>query len=450
MAKQRDLVEIETKIQHNWLINKQYEADPEQGEKYFVTFPYPYMNGRLHIGHAFTVLKADFMARYQRLQGKNVLFPFGFHCTGMPIQAAAIKLHQELTFPLESTNNYSKKSKLFNKQGQLSQKDILLMNLVPEDDIHLFTNTDKWIEYFLKLGKIDLQKLGLSVDWRRSFTTVNKHYDSFIKWQFNILLQKNKLIKGIRPTICTPDLEPCGSHDRRTGEDVNLEEKVMCLYETENLNTYTTYLTRSSEDTPIAVKYNENIIIISQTDYDLIKWQHKLEIIDHDVNIFIKNTNHKELEYYACEEVISRTGYKCIVANVEQWYITYGSDKEWLKIIEDYVCNTLNTYSAKNTFETTITWLQEWACTRSKGLGTKFDNYIIESLSDSTIYPSYYTISHLIKDIDPDKLTPDVYDYIFGLSDIIPISGDYTNLRNSFKYWYPLDLRVSGKDLIQK
>ena len=59
------------------------------------TFPYPYMNGLLHIGHAFSLTKAIFAAHFNRLLGKKVLFPFGFHCTGMPIQAAANKLARE-------------------------------------------------------------------------------------------------------------------------------------------------------------------------------------------------------------------------------------------------------------------------------------------------------------------------------------------------------------------
>jgi leucyl-tRNA synthetase len=50
------------------------------------------MNGLLHLGHAFSMTKCDFNAWYKRLCGYNVLFPFGFHCTGMPICAAAIKL----------------------------------------------------------------------------------------------------------------------------------------------------------------------------------------------------------------------------------------------------------------------------------------------------------------------------------------------------------------------
>ena len=53
------------------------------------------MNGRLHLGHASSLSKAEFQSRYQRLLGKNVVFPFGFHCTGMPIAAAAKKVVKE-------------------------------------------------------------------------------------------------------------------------------------------------------------------------------------------------------------------------------------------------------------------------------------------------------------------------------------------------------------------
>lgn len=70
--------------------------DGKQASKFFGTFPFPYMNGYLHLGHGFTLAKAEFMARYQRQRGKNVLFPFAFHCTGMPIGAAALRLSREL------------------------------------------------------------------------------------------------------------------------------------------------------------------------------------------------------------------------------------------------------------------------------------------------------------------------------------------------------------------
>lgn len=64
--------------------------------KYMATFPYPYMNGQLHLGHAFSMSKAEFQVRYQKQRGKNALWPFGFHCTGMPIQAAANRLKREI------------------------------------------------------------------------------------------------------------------------------------------------------------------------------------------------------------------------------------------------------------------------------------------------------------------------------------------------------------------
>ena len=73
---------IESKWQKKWTEAKAYESEPGgDKEKYFVNCPYPYMNGYLHLGHAFTYLRADMVSRYQRMQNKNVLFPFAFHCT---------------------------------------------------------------------------------------------------------------------------------------------------------------------------------------------------------------------------------------------------------------------------------------------------------------------------------------------------------------------------------
>ena len=70
--------------------NAKFDADGKPVPKFLVTFPYPYMNGRLHLGHAYSLTKAEFMVQYQRIKGVNALFPFGFHCTGMPIQVHAV------------------------------------------------------------------------------------------------------------------------------------------------------------------------------------------------------------------------------------------------------------------------------------------------------------------------------------------------------------------------
>jgi leucyl-tRNA synthetase len=96
------LQKIEQEVQKRWQKEKIYEIDapkkPKKSldEKYMCTFPYPYMNGRLHLGHTFSLSKCEFAVRYQRMKGKVSLFPFGLHCTGMPIKACSDKLKKEM------------------------------------------------------------------------------------------------------------------------------------------------------------------------------------------------------------------------------------------------------------------------------------------------------------------------------------------------------------------
>lgn len=86
------LIGLEQRARNIWERYQYFSVEPNEKPKYFQTFPYAYMNGLLHLGHAFSMTKCDFNAWYKRLNGYNVLFPFGYHCTGMPICAAAIKL----------------------------------------------------------------------------------------------------------------------------------------------------------------------------------------------------------------------------------------------------------------------------------------------------------------------------------------------------------------------
>jgi len=245
---------IERRVQARWEVDRTYEVnyDPNNEEKYFLTFPYPYMNGRLHLGHAFSLTKAEFTARFQRLRGKNVLFPFGFHCTGMPIQAAANKLKEELalyscppTFPEsdEAVNSHAqddkdlveeksaeqaiaakskgKKTKLLVKgQTGTTRQWNILSKMVPIEEIPAFSDPMKWLSYFPPLGVT-------AIDWRRSFitTAVNPVYDAFIRWQFNSLLKGNRIRSGFRPNVYSvKDKQVCADHDRASGEGVCPQE----------------------------------------------------------------------------------------------------------------------------------------------------------------------------------------------------------------------------------
>ena len=172
--------------------------------------------------------------------------------------------------------------------------------------------------------------------------------------------------------------------------------------------------------------------------------------------------------------VMSRSGNECVVAFSDQWYMKYG-EEEWAAQVKHHIETRLETYNpiAKKDFLWVVGWLHHWACSRSYGLGTRLPwdtQYVIESLSDSTIYMAYYTIAHLLQGgldnidgskpgpahIAPEQLTDDVFDFIFLHSQTaakppptssIPLAT-LERLRAEFEYWYPLDLRVSGKDLI--
>jgi len=81
-------------------------------------------------------------------------------------------------------------------------------------------------------------------------------------------------------------------------------------------------------------------------------------------------------------------------------------------------------------------------------------DWIIESLSDSTIYMAFYTIAHLIRkhSIPPESLIPEVFDYVFlGIGSPEEVSKKsgipievIEEMRREFTYWYPVDHRHTG------
>ena len=226
----------------------------EKFPKHYGIFAYPYMNGTLHAGHSFTVSKVEFTAGFARMQGKRVLFPLGFHCTGMPIKACADKLVDDVRKfgqnfegyreeesidqaangePPAPTQNVTKEdvTKFTSKKGKAAAKtvklkyqfQIMLALGIPREEIHKFANAHHWLEHFPPLCKQDLINFGARIDWRRSMVTTdaNPYYDAFVRWQMNRLKELDKIQYGVRYTIYSPkDGQPCMDHDRTEGEGV--------------------------------------------------------------------------------------------------------------------------------------------------------------------------------------------------------------------------------------
>ncbi len=88
--------EIEPKWQQSWEEAGAYEVDlhADQDKFYYLTM-YPYPSGDLHVGHWYAFAVPDAYARFQRMRGKNVLFPMGFDAFGLPAENAAIKAARE-------------------------------------------------------------------------------------------------------------------------------------------------------------------------------------------------------------------------------------------------------------------------------------------------------------------------------------------------------------------
>jgi len=150
-----------------------------------------------------------------------------------------------------------------------------------------------------------------------------------------------------------------------------------------------------------------------------------------------------------------RCGGRIVVAVLpDQWFINYG-DPVWKRLAWECL-NSMKIIPEKyrRLFEETFNWLQMRPVARKRGLGTPlpFDKeWVIESLSDSTIYMAFYTIAHIIREkgITADKLKPEVFDYIFygkgNVEEVAKLSGIETavlkQMRKEFTYWYPNDQR---------
>ncbi|WP_080460948.1 leucine--tRNA ligase [Methanobrevibacter arboriphilus] len=183
---------------------------------------------------------------------------------------------------------------------------------------------------------------------------------------------------------------------------------------------------------------------------------------------------------FAEHPVICRCGTKCVVKIMDnQWFLKY-SDEEWKEKTRNLLRNeNIIPNEVRSNLEYYIGWLEDWACSRRIGLGTKLPwdkQWLIEPLTDSTIYMSYYTIAKYLKDINPNDLNDAFFEKVFFDNDInidndistnkintsqldsigadiddfkLKIDEDIINeIQNEFSYWYPLDWRLSAKDLV--
>ena len=202
---------IESKWKDRWISDGTYEANPCDNESTFITVAYPYPSGGMHIGHARTYAVPDVYARYRRLCGESVLFPMAWHVTGTPIVGAVERLKK-------------------NEPEQL----FVLQDIfgVSDEELDELKTPMGFARHFIdKHYRIGMKNLGLSIDWRREFTTNDERYSKFITWQYNTLHERGLLEKGLHPVkFCTNEKNPVTTHDILRGEDAEFQEYTLIKF----------------------------------------------------------------------------------------------------------------------------------------------------------------------------------------------------------------------------
>jgi leucyl-tRNA synthetase len=202
---------IEQKWVQKWQDAHLFEADPDTSrQKKMVTFPFPYMNGPLHVGHTFTASRVDAYARFKRMQGYNVLWPWAWHWTGQPLLGASQRVA---------------------RGDQAYIKVLRDVDGVPEAELAKFVDPLYMAQYYTNEGRLAAKSVGFSIDWRREFTTIMPTFEKFIEWQYKNLKEQGYVTRGTHPVVwCPKDQSPTGDHDRQVGEGVTPEEYTLIKY----------------------------------------------------------------------------------------------------------------------------------------------------------------------------------------------------------------------------
>lgn len=142
---------IEPVVQELWDESRCFEVSEDRTrEKFYCLAMFPYPSGRLHMGHVRNYTIPDVIARYQRMQGRNVMQPMGWDAFGMPAENAAIQ------------------------------------NKVPPA---------KWTYQNIEDMRGQFRELGFAFDWSRELTTCKPEYYRWEQWLFTRLMRKGLVYK---------------------------------------------------------------------------------------------------------------------------------------------------------------------------------------------------------------------------------------------------------------
>ncbi|HTU43921.1 MAG TPA: valine--tRNA ligase [Bryobacteraceae bacterium] len=177
LEKDVDTTAIEESCRSLWDSTGVYRYDPNaQGVVFSVDTPPPYVSAaHLHVGHAMSYAQAEFIVRYQRMKGRQIFYPMGFDDNGLPTERF-----------VEKTYHIDKR-----KTSRSAFRSLCL------------EETKKGAAQYEELWRA----LGLSVDWRLRYSTIDDHCQKTAQTSFIDLYKKGRIYRSSEPVLWDPQLE---------------------------------------------------------------------------------------------------------------------------------------------------------------------------------------------------------------------------------------------------
>jgi len=567
--------QIEQKWQKKWYEEKISESKKQNEKKFFIHFAYPGVSGYLHVGHMRGFTYCDIIARYKRMTGYDVLYPAGFHASGIPSIGFAKKVERKDKATLDVLKEYG----------------------CSKEQIKKLTDPIEVVKYFGNVYVEDYwKKFGFLIDYSRVMSTISKGYQKFIQWQFLKLKELDLLVQ--KPHFapfcpnCGPvavdksetDISKGGSSEILEFTSIKFKMSDGTILPAATLRPETIFGVTNMWVNPdviyVKAKVNDETWICSKEALDKLMYQLdnvklsnetidgkeligktcKIPIIDREIPILsgpfadpnvatgivmsvpahapydwvalaesgedidpitiidvkgfgtnpakqvcdelgIKSQSETDRLDKATEIVYKRefhTGYlnekcgsyagikisdikddvknelisknmavllrefsgevtcrcneKVVIKQIpDQWFIKY-SDKELTEKTKNYA-ESMNIYPLeyKEQLPNVLDWFDDRACIRQGSwLGTEFPfkkGWIVEPISDSTLYPAYYIVSKYVNEnkIKPEDMAEEFFDYVF-LGKGKCRESIWDDIKKDFDYWYPVDINLGGKE----
>ncbi len=161
--------EKESKWLEYWNENKIYEFKPDERKVFSIDTPPPTVSGKIHIGHIFSYSQTEMIARYKRLRGYNIFYPFGFDDNGLPSERLVEKEQGK-------------------KAHEIGREEFSKL---------CYETTDKYEEDFQTL----FSKMGVSTDWGIHYKTVSPSTIKISQTSFIDLIEKGHCYHKESPAL---------------------------------------------------------------------------------------------------------------------------------------------------------------------------------------------------------------------------------------------------------